>query len=93
MELPPKYSIDVSWEKPQAREDGTPMLESEFDYFLLEFRESGDQQFQQNFITDTSVDHLQIVDLEPGEYYLRFATVDNNGMSSEPANVTVIVGE
>lgn len=76
-------SIAVSWTKPVIREDGTPIIDSEIDYFLLEIRHESETEFQQEVISDVSIDSYSIIDLVPGNYEVRIATVDVNGLTSD----------
>ena len=81
-------SVSLSWEPPEAREDGSDFEPSEVDYYEVAYgTESGNLTETVSGLINTST---EVNSLVPGEnYHFAVRVVDNNGLRSAYSNEKV----
>lgn len=84
----PKTSVTLSWTAPTTRQNGDPLLPSDLAgyeiYYFLEG--SSQEQDQIVVINDALATEATITDLATGTYFFAIATVDSDGLASDPSD-------
>ena len=87
-----KPSIQLSWETPSFREDGSPLDVNEISAYLLEYGPSPTAITGQIRLTDASITQNTITNLDPGVLYVHIATVDSSGIQGSFSDwISIIV--
>ena len=80
------YSIELNWERPTKRDDGTPLSSSDIKGYAIAYGMHLSQLDSSAFVSGASSTIYAINDLNPGIYYFAIATVtqdDTQGAFSE----------
>jgi hypothetical protein len=76
---PETASIELTWDTPKTREDGTPLAASEIQAYMIEFGHYFYDLNQRVTVRHQSLNRYVLQDLSKGTLYLRIATIDNAG--------------
>jgi hypothetical protein len=89
---PPLSSIELSWDTPKQREDGSPLAFSEIQSYIIEYGNNS-TNLQNRVEIDNILPNMFILDeLSPGTLFLRIATVDSDsrqGAFSQTISITI----
>ena len=82
--------LGLSWTAPSEREDGSGLSLSEIEGFRIYYGgEAGDYQ-NQFYISDSSAEQGQVINLPDGTYYAVITVVDTAGLESSYSSEVVI---
>jgi hypothetical protein len=76
-------SIELTWDTPSAREDGSALSFYEIQGYVIEYGTSSTSLQNRVNVDNLLPNSLMISDLMPGNLYLRIATVDSDGRQGE----------
>ena len=85
-------ALELTWDTPTQREDGTNLSFEEIDSYVIEYGYSSNNLQNRVNINNQLPNTYVIDDLLPGTIYLRIATVDSNnrqGAFSQIINITI----
>jgi hypothetical protein len=90
-----KTSITLSWTTPAARENGSPLANTEISGYEIYYFLQGDDNTAGNItsISKPYPDESTTLELDPGTYYFALTTVDTQGLFSDNSDFVVIVIE
>jgi hypothetical protein len=80
-------SIELTWDIPQAREDGSDLPLGEINGYLIVYGNDENNLSNQLVVEGASNAMAQIVDLASGTYYFAIATVDSDGVQGAYSSV------
>lgn len=79
-------NINLTWDIPTAREDGSPLSMGEIKGYTLAYGYQANRLDQQRFIDGASTQQYQLSKLKAGTLYLRIATVDSDNITGSFSN-------
>ena len=77
------YSIDLNWETPTKRDDGSPLYPSDIKGYNIAYGIDSKQLDSSAFITGAWSNHHAINDLNSGIYYFAIATVTQDNIQGD----------
>jgi ribosomal protein S9 len=80
-------SIELTWDIPQAREDGSDLPLWEINGYLIVYGNDENNLSNQLVVEGASNTMAQLLDLASGTYYFAIATVDSDGVQGAYSNV------
>lgn len=83
------YKAVIEWDIPSTRENGDELLMSEIGGYEIIYRKTSDQEFVTVVIEDPSVSEYSVTDLSAGEYEVRIAAFDTDGLYSDYSDAAV----
>ena len=89
---PETAAIELSWDTPKTREDGSPLAAGEIQAYLIEYGHHFYELNQRVHVTHQDANRYVLKDISPGTLYLRIATIDSEGFQgafSEPISVDI----
>jgi hypothetical protein len=83
--LEAKPSVQLSWEIPSFREDGSLLKTNEISAYILEYGNtpSNESESETVQITGSETTDYTILNLEPGTLYARIATIDSSNVQGQ----------
>jgi len=83
----PKYKVEVKWEHPGTRQDGSKLDASDIAEFIIHYGQDADNLDMKVIVTDY-VNLSQVIELpKNGRWYISMSTVDGEGLESELSGV------
>jgi len=89
---PETAAIELSWDTPKTREDGSPLATWEIQAYLIEYGGHFYELNQRVRVTHQEANRYVLKEISPGTLYLRIATIDSEGFQgafSEPISVNI----
>ena len=80
-------SIELTWDIPQAREDGSDLSLGEIDGYVIVYGTDANNLSNQLVVEGASNTSAQLLDLASGTYYFAIATVDSDGVQGAYSSV------
>ena len=80
-------SIELTWDIPQAREDGSDLPLGEINGYLIVYGIDENNLSNQLVVEGASNTMAQVLDLASGTYYFAIATVDSDGVQGAYSSV------
>jgi hypothetical protein len=80
-------SIELTWDIPQAREDGSDLSLGEINGYVIIYGTDVNNLDSQLVVEGASNTMTQLLDLAPGTYYFAIATVDSDGVQGAYSDV------
>ena len=80
-------SIELTWDIPQAREDGSDLTLGEIDGYVIVYGTDANNLDNQLVVEGASNTMTQLLDLASGTYYFAIATVDSDGVQGAYSSV------
>lgn len=84
---PVTRAIELQWDAPFEREDGSALSMDDIGGYEISFRREGATQFNTRVIDDSSVSTYLINDLEAGDYEIFIYTFDLNSVYSLASSI------
>jgi hypothetical protein len=76
---PRKVSVELTWDTPELREDGSPLRQQDIQAYIIEFGRNYYHLDRQVKVKHQAINRYILQDIEPGLLYLRIATIDSSG--------------
>ena len=80
IEVPVFASIELSWDIPELREDGSDLELYEIDGYMIKYGTDENNLNSSLAVDGASLDSILIDELDAGTYYFAIATVDSDGV-------------
>jgi hypothetical protein len=81
-----KASVQLSWDIPAFREDGSPLDKNEISAYVLEYGDSPSTATGTVQLTNATTTHHTFFNVEPGILYARIATIDSSAVQGQFSN-------
>jgi len=86
----PSYKIEVKWEHPGTRQDGSKLEVANIAEFTIYYGQDANQLDKKIRVVD-SVNLSQIIELpSAGRWYISMSTIDDEGLESELSGIQTI---
>lgn len=83
--------VTVTWVLPTTRESGRPLKIEDIDRVVLELSADGGANFGAVDEFPSSVTETVLVEMEPGEWFVRGYVRDTKGRKSQPVTRSIVI--
>ena len=74
-----KAAVELSWDTPRMREDGSPLQDSEIQGYIIQYGRNLYNLEQSIEVAHQPINRFTLREIDPGLLYLRIATMDSAG--------------
>lgn len=85
--------LTVQWDRPVERENNEPLFLYEIGGYELSYRAVGDIEYQTLVITNGSTTETELSNIKSGQYEIRIAAFDTNGLYSRYSDSVILTAQ